>query len=399
MQNAPLAGLKILDLSRVLAGPYCTLMFADLGAEVIKIEPPAGDETRRFGPPFVAGESTYFLSINRGKRSLVLDLKKPGGQRIAQELAQWADIVVQNFRPGDADKLGVGYARLAALNPRLVYVSISGYGQRGVAPYTTLPGYDLVIQGVGGIASLTGPADGPPFKVGTSVADLVAGLNAFGGAMAALHECARTGRGQHVDISMLDGQLSLLTYQAGSYLHTGNVPERLGNAHPSICPYETFTAADGHLNIACGNDTQFVALCRALQHPELAARPEFGSNAARVENRQALTKILQEILATQPVAVWLERVQAAGVPCGPIYNVAQALAHPQAAARGMVHEHDHPTAGRVRSVGTGMGFGPPEHGVPPPRLGQHSEEVLREILGYDSAAIASALGNGDVKTL
>ena len=366
-------------------------MMADLGADVVKIEPPIGDETRRFGPPFIGDESTYFLSVNRGKRSVVLDLKTPAGQGVAHDLCRWADIAVQNFRPGDATKLGVDYAQLSQINPRIIYVSISGYGQQGCEPYTRLPGYDLVIQGVGGIASLTGPADQGPYKMGTSVADLVAGLNAFGGAMAALHQRHATGQGQHIDVSMLDGQLSMLTYQAASYLHTGRVPPRMGNAHPSICPYETFPTADGFINIACGNDGQFAALCRVLQKPEWAASHLFVTNAARVENRAPLSEQMQRLLQTQSTAYWTEQIQRAGVPCGPIYDVAQALNHPQVAARHMIHEHVHPTAGVVRSVGTATGM-PTQATRPPPRLGEHGREVLAQVLHYDTAAIDALLG-------
>ncbi|HET6346878.1 MAG TPA: CoA transferase, partial [Myxococcota bacterium] len=362
MEQALLSGLKVLDLSRILAGPYCTLMLADCGADVIKVEPPQGDDTRRFGPPFVGGESTYFLSVNRGKRSIAVDLKHPDGQGVVHRLAQWADVVVQNFRPGDADKLGVGFEALHRLNERLVYVSISGYGLHGAAPYTRLPGYDLVIQGVGGIPSLTGPSDGPPYKMGTSVADLVAGLNAFGGALAALYERQRTGQGRHVDISMLDGQLSMLTYQASSYLNTGAAPARLGNAHPSICPYETFAAADGFLNIACGNDAQFRALCGALEAPALAEDEAFCTNAARVANRASLLAALEPLLRRAPVRTWIDRIGAVGVPCGSIDDVPQALAHPQAAARGLIVEQSHPTAGKVRSVATPVASGVGEGG-------------------------------------
>lgn len=397
MSAAPLAGLNVLDLSRILAGPYCTQMLADLGADVVKVEPPGGDDTRRFGPPFIGGEATYYLSINRGKRSIVVDLKQADGVAVVRDLARWADLLVENFRPGVANKLGVGFDALAEINSRLIYVSISGYGHRGMAPYNKLPGYDLVIQGIGGIPSLTGPADGPPFKMGTSVADLVSGLNAFGGAMAALYERGTTGRGRKVDVSMLDGQLSLLSYHAGASLNTDIAPARCGNAHPSICPYETFEAADGFLNIACGNDTMFEKLCQVLGAEELLEDGRFSSNADRVGHRDDLFKALAPRLKARTVADWSEKIQAAGVPCGPILEVPEALAHPQVAARGMVVEQQHPTAGKVRSVGCPAGFDEATYATrPPPCLGEHSAELLRDLLGYDDAKVTDLIERGVV---
>lgn len=377
------------------------MMLADLGASVIKVEPPQGDETRRFGPPFVEGESTYFLSVNRGKRSVVLDLKQKPAQAIVQQLAGWADVLVHNFRPGDAQKLGVGWETLHALHPRLVYVCISGYGTRGDPACTQLPGYDLVIQGVGGIPSLTGAALGPPSKMATSVADLVAGLNAMGGALAALYQRQHTGEGQLVDISMQDGQLSMLTYLASSYLHTGASPQRLGNAHPSICPYETFAAADGYMNIACGNDRQFAALCGAVGQPAWATAADFATNAQRVQHRGSLVPLLQEVLRGASVATWVQRIQAAGVPCGPILSVPEALAHPQVAARGMHVQHAHASVGTAHSLGSCVGAAMRRQAQrPAPRLGEHSEEILRELLSYDAAAVQSlrraAIINTDV---
>ncbi|MBI3178620.1 MAG: CoA transferase [Deltaproteobacteria bacterium] len=394
----PLTDMRVLDLSRVLAGPYCTMMLADLGADVIKVEAFEGDETRRFGPPFVGDESTYFLSVNRGKRSVAIDLKHNDGQRLALELARWADVVVDNFRPGAADKLGVGYAALSSANPRLVYASVSGYGLSGAEPYTTLPGYDLVIQGVGGIASLTGPVGGAPYKMGTSVADMVSGLNALAAILAALHAREESGKGVHLDIGMLDGQLSMLTYHASAWLNAGQRPARLGNAHPSICPYETFRAGDGWLNIACGNDGQFAALCSALEQNAWVADPRFATNARRVENREALLALLAPLLAQQPLAHWLERIGEAGVPCGPILEVPEALAHAQAQARGMLVVQEHPTAGTVRTVGSPLGFGTPTFAtLPPPRLGEHTDQVLRDVLGHDSATIEDLRRRGAVQ--
>ena len=397
MGEAPLKGLRVLDLSRILAGPYCTQMMADLGAEVIKVEPPTGDDTRRFGPPFVGDESTYFLSINRGKRSICVDLKQPGGLAVVHDLARWAEVCVQNFRPGSAERLRVDHTSLSAQNKRLITAAISGYGRRGKESYSKLAGYDLVIQGVGGIPSLTGPAEGPPYKMGTSVADMVSGLNAFGAIMTALYERQQTGVGRFLDISMFDGQLSLLSYHASAWLNAQQAPQRLGNAHPSICPYESLRASDGYFNVACGNDKQFAALCQCVQRPELSQNPQFSNNSARVANRQQLIATLEDALANQDSHHWIHTLNQAGVPAGPIASVPEALDHPQAKARGMVITQVHPQAGEVRSVGCPMGY---ERGsfaeVSPPTLGQHTEEILREILHYDTARIKALQSAGAV---
>jgi crotonobetainyl-CoA:carnitine CoA-transferase CaiB-like acyl-CoA transferase len=397
--SAPLTGLKVLDLSRVLSGPYCTQLMADMGADVIKVEPPHGDDTRRFGPPFVEGESTYFLSINRGKRSLCLNLKKPKGRAAAQGLARWADVVVENFRPGVADKLGVGYSELKTLNAALVYVSISGFGHRGQAPFTSAPGYDLVIQGLGGIPALTGPADGPPYKMGTSVADLVSGLNAYAGVMTALVQRNINGQGRHVDIAMLDGQLSLLSYHASAWLNAQARPTRLGNAHPSICPYETFAAKDGYFNIGCGNDKQFEKLSIALEMPQWFRDTRFATNADRVANRHALLAKMEPLFEGHNVAHWIDLISAKGVPCGPIYNVPQALSHPQAEARKLIINTEHPSLGQVRTIGAPLGFEPSYTTRPPPLLGQHSVEILSQVLAWSEAEITKAKETGAVITL
>ena len=313
------------------------MYLADMGARVLKVERPgSGDDTRRFGPPFHKGQSTYYLSINRGKESLALDLKSDEGRAIAQDLARKADVVVQNFRPGVAERLGLGWEELHALNPRLVYASISGYGLEGLPEYSKLPGYDVVIQGIGGIPSLTGPADGAPHKVGTSIADMVAGMYALHGILLALYGRERTGEGRHVDVSMLDGQASLLTYHSTMWWLTGQAPPRLGNAHPNIAPYETLEAADGHFNLAVANDRHFRVLAETLGRSELAQDERFASNAARVAHRAELMNELRPILRSEPVATWIETFNAAGLVCGPINDVPSALAHPQLAARDMV---------------------------------------------------------------
>jgi len=382
----PLDDLLVFDLSRVLSGPYCSMYLGDFGARVVKLELPGdGDDTRRFGPPFLGGESTYFMSVNRNKESIAVDLKHPSGQKIALDLAARADILLENFRPGALTKLGLDYATLAEKNPRLIYASISGYGHSGDPDWVRRPGYDLAIQGMGGLASLTGLPGGPPLKSGVSIADLAAGLYALVGILVALHARERTGRGQHVDVSMLDGQVSLLTYHAGSLFATGQVPSRRGNQHPSIVPYETFQAADGWFNLAVGNDSLWRAFGAAVA-PALAGvvdDPRFATNQARVENRVALGAILEPLLAGRTVEEWVAICDRAGVPAGPILNIGQALSHPQVRARGMVTTVEHPTAGPVQMTGVPVRLSETPGAVrtPPPRLGEHTRSVLGSLLG------------------
>lgn len=397
----PLEGIVVLDLSRVLSGPYCTMYLADMGARVIKVERPgAGDDTRRFGPPFHNGQSTYYLSINRGKESLALDLKSEEGRAIAQDLARRSDVVVQNFRPGVADRLGLGWETLHADNPRLVYASISGFGIEGLPEYSKLPGYDVVIQGIGGIPSLTGPADGAPHKVGTSIADMVAGMYALHGILLALYSRERTGEGRHVDVSMLDGQVSLLTYHSTMWWLAGQAPPRLGNAHPNISPYETYSASDGHFNLAVANDAHFRLFCGVIGRPALADEPRFATNAARVEHRQALQAVVGPLFAEQPVAHWLDALTAAGLVCGPINDVPTALDHPQLAARDMVVDLEHPEYGPVRVLGSpwkisGAEIGPTSA---PPTLGEHSATVLADLLGLDQDTLDGLRSRGVIET-
>jgi formyl-CoA transferase/CoA:oxalate CoA-transferase len=386
----PLDDILVFDLSRVLSGPYCSMHLADFGARVVKLEKPGdGDDTRAFGPPFLGGESTYFLSVNRNKESLAVDLKRPEGRALALEIAQRADVLLENFRPGALDRLGLGYATLREANPRLIYASISGFGATGLAEHVARPGYDLVVQGLGGLASLNGEADRAPLKCGVSIADLVAGLYALVGVLVALHARARTGRGQHVDVSMLDGQISLLTYHAGIHFATGRVPSRMGNRHPSITPYETYRAADGFLNIAVGNDALWRAFCAVLERPDLAADARFATNAARVEHRDALGALLEPLVAARPRDHWLAALDAAGIPCGPILSVADALSHPQVRARGMVVELGHDKAGPIRVTGVPVRLSDTPGAVrtPPPTLGQHTRALLTELCGLDGEAL------------
>jgi crotonobetainyl-CoA:carnitine CoA-transferase CaiB-like acyl-CoA transferase len=398
----PLDDLLVFDLTRVLSGPYCSMYLGDFGARVIKLEnPDGGDDTRAFGPPFVAGESTYFLSINRNKESVAIDFKHQRGRALALELAAKADVLVENFRPGALAKLGLDYATLHEKNPRLIYCSISGFGHAGLAEWTRRPGYDLVVQGMGGLASLTGEPAGPPLKCGLSIADLAAGLYGLIGILVALHARARTGRGQHVDISMLDGQISLLTFHAGSWFATGKVPTRRGNQHPSIVPYETFRASDGYVNIACGNDALFRALCESV--PELApllANPKFATNFQRVEHRAELAQTLDPLVAARPVADWLEVCERAGIPCGPILNVGEALSHPQVLARDMVQTLHHPKAGDVRATATPIRLSdtPAALRTAAPMLGEHTRPALQSLLGLTDRELEELVKDGVIGT-
>ncbi len=384
----PLEGIKVLDLTRVLAGPYCTMLLADMGAEVVKVERPgAGDDTRAYGPPFLEGESAYFLSINRNKRSLTLNFKHPEGFRVLQRLLAVADVLVENFRPGTMEALGLDYDTVHRLNPRLIYCSISGYGHSG--PLAHLPGYDLIIQGEGGIASLTGDPEGPPYKVGTSQADIVAGMTAFQGILLALLARTRTGKGQKVDIGMLDCQVALLTYQASIYFATGVSPSRMGNQHPTIAPYETYQCRDGYINLACGNDATWQAFCRAIGHEEWPTDPRFRTNAERVRHRQELNALLVPLFLQRTTQEWIDLLRPHGVPCGRIHSVGEVCEHPQVHARHMVVSLVHPRVGQIRVTGVPIKLSETPGAVtsPPPLLGQHTQEVLSTWLQMSPAEI------------
>jgi crotonobetainyl-CoA:carnitine CoA-transferase CaiB-like acyl-CoA transferase len=395
----PLDDLVVFDLSRILSGPYCSMYLGDFGARVIKLEhPDGGDDTRGFGPPFLGGESTYFMSINRNKESVAIDFKDARGRELARRLAARADVLLENFRPGALERLGLDYTQLREINPRLIYCSISGFGHTGVPDWTRRPGYDLAIQGMGGLASITGWADGAPCKVGTSIADMIAGLYALVGILVALHARQRTGRGQHVDVSMLDGQISLLTYHAGIHFATGAIPTRRGNQHPSITPYETFSARDGFVNIAVGNDAQWRAFCAAVGGPlaPLGSDPRFATNAARVERRAELEALLQPLVAERTVADWIALCDGAGIPSGPIHTVAEALAHPQVLARDMVVPLQHATAGAIKVTGVPVRLSetPGRVRTPPPRLGEHTRAVLRQLLDVDENLVDELIAAG-----
>ena len=385
----PLDGLTVLDFSRVLAGPFCTMQLADLGARVIKIEQPGrGDDTRAWGPPFVGGESAYFLSVNRNKESLALDLKRAAARPVLEALTARADVIVENFRPGTMERLALDYERVRTRNPRVVYCSISGFGQTG--PRRLEAGYDAMMQAEGGLMSITGDAGGPPFRLGVAIADIATGLFAVQGILAALYACERTGRGQRVDIAMLDAVTALLTYQAASAFATGSTPARMGNRHPSIAPYDTFAAADGEFVLAVGNDDQFRRLCTVLKRPELSSDPRFATNQDRVRDYENLRGALAPSLRTWARADRLEALTAAGVPNGAVRSVTEALADPQLTAREMIVPLEHLTCGAIRVLGSPVKLSdtPTAIRTPPPTLGQHTAKILKEDVGMSEIEIA-----------
>lgn len=388
---APLAGIVVLDLSRILAGPTSTQALADLGAEVIKVERPGhGDDTRKWGPPFVkdnegreTSESAYYLSANRGKKSVAINIAEPEGQALVRKLAAKADILVENFKGGDMARYGLDYASLSDVNPRLIYCSITGFGQTG--PNAHRAGYDFLIQGEAGIMSLTGEADGRPLKVGVGIADVMCGMYALTGILAALQARHANGRGQHIDVCLYDTQVAWLINQGVGYLTDGQVPPRRGNDHPTIVPYGAFPASDGEFIIAIGNDAQFRRFVGDAGRAELAGDPRFATNAERVRNRAELIPIIEEITRTRPAADWLERLQALSVPGGPINDLRQVFDSPQVAARDMRISLPHPVAdgGKVDLIGNPLKFSdtPVRYGNAPPILGQHTAEVLQDHLG------------------
>ncbi len=384
---APLDGLLVLDLTRALAGPYCTLMLADMGARVIKVETPdGGDDTRGWGPPFIQGESTYFLCINRNKESLTLNLKHPDAQRALWRLIERADVLVENFRPGVMERLGFGYDAVHEANPRLIYASVSGFGQDG--PYRERVAYDLILQGMGGLMGTTGEEGGPPVKIGVAVTDIAAGMFAAYGVVVALQARARTGVGQLVDASMLDSQVAWMTYQAGAYFATGENPKRLGTAHPSLVPYQSFATSDGYVNLAVGSEAIWGRFVVAVDAPHLADDPRFRTNADRVRHRDELIALLEPVLAQRTMAEWSAVFESAGVPAGPIYQMSDLFGDPQVRHRRLVVEMEHPKAGLIRQTGVPVKLSatPGRVASPPPLLGQHTDAILQE-LGYDADAI------------
>jgi crotonobetainyl-CoA:carnitine CoA-transferase CaiB-like acyl-CoA transferase len=403
---SPLSHLRVLDLTRVLAGPWCTQLLADLGAVVIKIERPgSGDDTRAWGPPYLkdaagrdSGEAAYYLAANRGKKSVTLDLASADGQRIARDLAARSDVLVENYKVGQLQKYGLDYATLSALNPRLIYCSITGFGQTG--PYKDRAGYDFIIQGMGGFMSITGERDtlpgGGPQKAGVAVSDLMTGMYSAVAILAALSERERTGWGRQIDMALFDTMVAMLANMNTNYLTTGTSPVRAGNAHQNIVPYQVFAAADGHVIVAVGNDGQFLRFCEVAGRPELARDPRYAKNADRVRNRDELVPLIEALVRSQPMAFWAQRLEAAGVPCGPINSVAQALADPQIVARGLRVDLPHPRAGSVPLVASPIVIDG-ERAVsdqPPPTLGQHTRTVLADVLGLTDTQIDALAASG-----
>ncbi|MGX9936887.1 CaiB/BaiF CoA transferase family protein [Advenella kashmirensis] len=396
----PLNGIRVLDLTRVVSGPFCTMLLGDLGAEVIKIEEPVnGDDSRAFGPPFSGSESAYFLSVNRNKRSCAINLKTADGVELIRQMAQKADVIIDNFRPGTMDRLGLNYNTLRTRNAKLISCSITGFGRTGVDAQR--PGYDLIIQGESGIMDITGDPDGLPTKVGTSIADLVTGQYAAQAIMAALIERANTAKGHHVDISMLDCMASLLTFNAGIYFSTGESPRRKGNAHPTIAPYETFRASDGWLNIGVANDKFWLLFCGVIERPDLATEPRYAKANDRVALRAELIPIVAREIAEKPRQHWIGRLRDAGVPYGDIRSIKEVCEAEQLTTRDMVIEMPHPTAGTVKNILSPFRFDGETNSshMPPPMLGQHTSDILRENLGISETQIVELSNRGIIKTL
>jgi len=401
-----LSHIRVLDLSRVLAAPWTGQILADLGAEVIKVERPGvGDDSRAFGPPWLkdasgqdTAESAYFACANRGKKSITINIANAGGQKLVRDLAAKCDVLLENYKYGDLERYGLSYADLKKINPRLIYCSVTGFGHSG--PWRERPGYDFMIQGMGGLMSITGERDdlpgGGPLRAGIPISDLITGMYAAVAVNAALAHRAETGRGQHLDLALLDSTVAVLANQGANYLATGKPPERIGNAHPNIVPYQAFKTKDGDMIVACGNDGQFRKLCETAGCAALAGEARFATNAKRVENRGELVPLLAPVFAARSTRDWIAALEAAGVPAGPINNLEQVFQEPQAIARGLRMELPHPTAGKVSLVRSPMRFSetPVEQGAPPPTLGQHTEEILRGTLklGDEEIAKLRALG-------
>jgi formyl-CoA transferase len=384
----PLDGVRVLDLTRVLAGPYCTMFLGDLGAEVVKVEQPgAGDDTRGWGPPFAGGESAYFLCVNRNKKSITLDLKSSDGVRLLRRLAEQADVLIENFRPGTMERLGLGEPELRAVNPKLIYASLSGFGADG--PMSEVPGYDLIIQAWGGLMSITGMPDGEPTKVGVAILDLVAGLMLGKSIAAALFAREKRGIGQKIDTSLLEAAVASLINAGSNYLVEGKIPARWGNAHPTIVPYQSFQTGDGFLVVGVASEGIWRRFCEALGRAELADDPRFAKNAKRVENRAALISILAERFLTRDTDTWLRLLNEAEVPCAPVQTIDKVFSAPQVRHRKMLVEVEHPTAGSVSMAGIPVKFSatPASIRLPPPLLGQHTEEVLASWLGISDQQI------------
>ena len=394
----PLSGVKVLDLTRIVSGPFATMLLGDLGAEIIKIEEPAsGDESRTYGPPFINGESAYFLSVNRNKKSCAINLKMPEGIALIRELALNSDVLIENFRPGTLKKFGLSYEELKKHNPGLIYCAITGFGQTG--PDSHRPGYDLIIQGESGVMDITGDPDGPPTKVGTSIADLLTGQFASQGVLAALVERSRTGVGRRVEVAMYDCLASLLTFNAGAYFASGNTPKRKGNSHPSIVPYETFETSDGWINIGVANDKFWNSFCKVIDRLDLQNNPKFVMASDRVKNRLELLPIIKEIIKSNKKSYWIELLEKAGIPSGMIKNVGEVCDSEQLVSRGMILNMPHPTAGIVKNIDSPLRFDDQNDEVhaAPPILGQHTREILRDMLKISPDEIILLEQKGAIK--
>lgn len=388
----PLEGVRVLDLTRVLAGPFATMILGDLGAEVIKVERPGGgDDTRAWGPPFVSTETAYFLSVNRNKKSICVDLKHPRGLNVIQELAAVCDVLVENFMPRKLEQLGLGYERLSEVNPGLIYCSISGYGQTG--PQSQSPGYDSIASAVSGMMHITGPEDGEPVRPGVAMTDLATGLYAHGAIMAALLQRHRSARGSHIDCNLLSSQVSCLSHIASNFLNAGQEARRWGTAHESIVPYQSFRTKDGHIVVAAGNDKQFVRVCKVLQLIELTEEPKYRTNKLRVQNRKQLLHTLSQRFLQETTADWLRKFEGSGVPVGPINSIQEVFSDAQVKHNGLVLEMKHPTAGHIRVPGPAVRYSSfaPCEATPPPLIGQHTLQVLRDILFYGDDVIKTLL--------
>jgi crotonobetainyl-CoA:carnitine CoA-transferase CaiB-like acyl-CoA transferase len=397
LQDLALDGVQVLDLTQIMAGPFCTMLLADMGADVVKVEKPAGgDDIRRMGPPFVSGESAAFLAINRNKRSIVVDLKDKQGVELVLSLARRSDVLVQNFRPGTLDRMGLGYEQVRSLNPALVYCTISGFGSTG--PYAQRAGFDLVAQGMSGLMSVTGHPGAAPAKVGVPITDLNAGMFATYGILTAYIRRLKTGRGQHVDTSLLESGVAYTFWESAVYFATGQVPAPVGSAHRLTAPYQAFRTSDGYINIGAANQPNWERLCRAIDRDELIEDPRFVEPADRMNNLTELVATLEKTFLAKSSARWLEALEKAGVPAGPIYDMAQVYDDPQVQAREMVVEMDHPVAGRIKNIGIPVKLSETPGSVrrPAPTLGQHTDEVLAD-LGYSEAEVDRLRAEGVVK--
>ncbi|MCX7779482.1 MAG: CoA transferase [Negativicutes bacterium] len=385
----PLKNVVVLDLSRVLAGPYCSMMLADFGANIIKIEPPeVGDDSRAFGP-FIGKESVYYMSLNRNKRSITMNFKEQEAIDLFKEMVKKADVVLENYRPGTMEKFGIGYDVLKEINPKIIYAACSGFGHTG--PYKDKPAYDIVVQAMGGIMSITGPEGGEPCRVGASVGDIIAGMFTAYGIMTALYHRAMTGEGQKVDVGMMDCQVAVLENAMARYLSSGVVPKPAGTRHPSITPFESYTAQDGYLIVGAGNDRLWEKLCKLIERPDLIADERFVTNAKRTENVKQLKTILDDVFRHKTVQAWIDKLEDAGIPCAPINTIDKVISDPQVNYRNMIVETDHPVAGKIKMAGVPvkMSATPGSVDTPAPLLGQHTEEILQELLGMTAEQVAA----------